>query len=247
MEKRERKEKKNTKAIRRIFTGLICAALIFIGVFLWFFVFEITPLPMGGREQAAEATPAPTATPEPAPTPEPTLHIPKPEVNIYTAKLWVGEETIRGSMRLHYINNGADTLYSVPFHLYPNTVTPNALTVERLSLDGKEAYYVVDNDKLSVPFAVELAPGEDCVIFMEFTVDLYKGQYGSDGKLEYLLPAAAVYEHGWLMDALPEDVYYTAPASYSIIIEGEASCGMSQSEPGHYYGENMQGLTVTLK
>lgn len=246
MEKRDRKEKKNAKVIRRILTGIICAALIFIGAFLWFFVFEVTPLPKAIKQEAVETTPAPTAAPEPAPEPVPTLYIPKPEVNTYTAKLWAKEETIKGSMRLHYINNGADTLYSVPFHLYPNTVTSDAITVDRLSLDGKEAYYVVDNDKLNVPLAVELMPGEDCVIFVEFTVNLYKGQYGSDGKLMYLLPAAAVYEHDWLLDARPEDVNYTAPATYSIIIEGEASCGMPQSEEGHYYGENMQGLTVIL-
>ncbi len=226
--------------------GLICAALILVGAYLWFFVFELTPLPMGMKEETMETTPAPTATPEPEPTPEPTPYIPKPEVNIYTAKLWVGEETLRGSMRLHYINNGADTLYSIPFHLYPNTITPSAFKIDSLSLDGKETYYVVDNDKLNVPLAVELAPGDDCVIFMEFDVDLYAGEYGADGKLEYILPAAAVYEHGWLLDALPEDVYYTAPASYSVIIEGEASCSLPQVDMGCYYGENMQGLTVVL-
>ena len=246
MEKRERKEKKNSRTLRRVLTGLICAALIFGGAYLWFFVFEITPLPMAMNKEAAQATPAPTATPEPEPTPHPTLYIPKPEVNTYTAKLWVEKQAVRGSLRLHYINTANETVYSVPFHLYPNTVTPNALAVERLSLDGKEAYYVVDNDKLNVPLAVELAPGEDCVIFMDFTADLYAGEYGADGKLEYLLPAAAVYENGWLLDAVPEDVYYTAPASYSVIIEGEAFCGMAQSEMGYYYGENMQGLTVTL-
>lgn len=246
MEKRDRKERKHGKKSRGLLIGLICAALILVGAYLWFFVFELTPLPMGVKEETVETTPVPTATPEPEPTPEPTPYIPKPEVNIYTAKLWVGEETLRGSMRLHYINNGADTLYAVPFHLYPNTVTPNALSVKSLSLDGKETYYVVDNDKLNVPLAVELAPGDDCVIFMEFDVDMYAGDYGDDGKLEYLLPAAAVYEHGWLLEAQPADVYYTAPATYSIIIEGEASCGLPQTETGHYYGENVQGLTLTL-
>ena len=246
MEKRERKERKHGKKSRGLFIGLICAALILVGAYLWFFVFEVTPLPMGTKEEAVEATPVPTATPEPEPTPEPTPDIPKPEVNIYTAKLWVEEETVKGSLRLHYINTTNETIYSVPFHLYPNTLSPDALTVERLSLDGKETYFVVDNDKLNVPLAVELAPGEDCVIFMEFDVDLYAGEYGADGKLEYLLPAAAVYEHGWLLDALPGDVSYTAPGSYSVIIEGEASCGMPQVDMGCYYGENQQGLTVIL-
>ncbi|MBQ7091760.1 MAG: hypothetical protein IJN83_03820 [Clostridia bacterium] len=193
-----------------------------------------------------EPTPVPTPTPEPSPTPEPTLFIPKPEVNIYTARISVGAETVHGCLRVHYVNTGTDTIYSVPFHLYPNTITPSAFKIDSLSLDGKETYYVVDNDKLNVPLAVELAPGEDCVIFMEFDVDLYAGEYGADGKLEYILPAAAVYEHGWLLEAQPADVYYTAPASYSVIIEGEASCGLPQTETGHYYGENMQGLTVVL-
>ena len=246
MEKRDRKERKHGKKSRGLFIGLICAALMLVGAYLWFFVFEVTPLPMGTKEEAVEATPVPTATPEPEPTPEPTPYIPKPEVNIYTAKLWVGEETVKGSLRLHYINTANETIYSVPFHLYPNTLSPDVLTVERLSLDGKETYFVVDNDKLNVPLAVELAPGEDCVIFMEFDVDLYAGEYGADGKLEYLLPAAAVYEHGWLLDALPGDVSYTAPGSYSVIIEGEASCGMPQVDMGCYYGENQQGLTVIL-
>ena len=245
MEKRERKDRKHAKKGKGLLIGILCAALILGGAYLWFFVLEVTPLPMA-KQEPIEATPEPTATPEPEPTPEPTPHIPKPEVNIYTGKLIVEEEAIKGSMRLHYINNGADTLYAIPFHLYPNTVTPNAMAVKKLSLDGKEAYFTADNDKLNVPLAVELVPGEDCIIYMEFTVDLYAGEYGADGKLAYLLPAAAVYENGWMLEAMPGDVAYTAPATYSVIIEGEASCGMPQREDGYYYGENQQGLTVTL-
>ena len=138
MEKRDRKERKHGKKSRGLLIGLICAALILVGAYLWFFVFEVTPLPMGRKGEAVEATPVPTVTPEPELTPEPTPYIPKPEVNIYTAKLWVGEETVKGSLRLHYINTANETIYSVPFHLYPNTLSPDVLTVERLSLDGKE-------------------------------------------------------------------------------------------------------------
>ncbi len=247
MENRERKDKKHKKSRRGLLLGLVFAGLILGGAYLWFFVLEISPLPWAPRVEQAEAVPVPTAAPEPEPTPEPTLYIPKPEVNIYTARLWAEEESIGGSLLVHYINTASDTIYSVPFHLYPNTVTPEALRVERLSLDGKEAYYVMDGDILNVPLAVELAPGEDCTIYMEFAVDLYGGEYGEDGELAYLLPAVGVYENGWLMDALPGDTAYTAPATYSVIVEGEAACGIFESEPGHYYGENLQGLTVTLE
>ena len=247
MEKREIKAKKHKKSRRSIWLALILAALILAAAYLCFFVFEIMPLPWAKSTEAVETTPAPTATPEPEPTPQPTLYIPKPEVNMYTAKLWAEEESIRGGLRVHYINTAADTIYSVLFHLYPNTVTPGALSVNRLTLAGKEAYYVMDGDKLNVPMAVELAPGEDCAIYMEFEVDLYEGEYGEDGKLGYLLPAVGVYENGWLMDALPGDAAFTAPATYSVIVEGEAECGIPESEPGHYYGENLQGLTVTLE
>lgn len=246
MEKRERKDGKYVKKGKGLWIGLICAALILGGAYLWFFVFEITDLPIGRQEAVIEATPMPTATLETEPAPEPTPYIPKPEVNIYTARLMAEEKTMRGSLRLHYINNAQETIYSVPFHLYPNTVTPNAMTVKRLSLDGKEAYFVAEGDRLNVPLAVELAPGEDCVIYMEFIVDLYAGEYGADGKLEYVLPAAAVYENGWRLDALPGDAAYTAPATYSVIIEGEASCAISKTQEGYYYDENQQGLTVAL-
>lgn len=249
MEKRERKEKNTGKILRRIIVCIICAALLAVGLFLWFFVFEVTPLPQRMQDSLypPEPTPVPTPTPEPSPTPEPTVYIPKPEVNIYTARISVGAETVHGCLRVHYVNTGTDTIYSVPFHLYPNTVTPGVFTVNGLSLDGKEAYYVLQEDVLSVPLVMELLPGEDCVIYIDFTVNLYAGAYGKDGKLSHLLPAAAVYENDWMLDAAPEDVYYTAPAAYSIIIEGEADCGLPRSGDGCYYGENVQGLTITLK
>lgn len=250
MEKRERKEKKQRKKGRGVLPWLIGAALLVGAVYLWFFVLKVTPLPEGisAALYPPEATPMPTATPEPEaePTPEPTIHIPKPEVNIYTAKLAVAEGTVQGGLRVHYINTASDTIYSVLFHLYPNTVTPRAFAVKELSLDGKQAYFTQEEDILNVPLAVELMPGEDCVIYMEFEANLYAGEYGQDGKLSYLLPAAGVYENGWLMDAEPADVAYTAPATYSVIVEGEASCGLPESEPGHYYGENVQGLSVML-
>ena len=218
-----------------------------MAVCLWFLAVGAVPLPGALRE--AEATPAPVTTPEPTPevTPEPAIYIPKPEVNIYTARLIRNESIIEGSLRVHYVNNTSDTLFAVPFHLYPNSVTPGAMKVQQLSLDGKKAYFTIDQDLLSVPLVMELAPGDTCVIYMDFTVDMYLGDYGRDGKLQYVLPAAGVYENGWLLDALPEDVAYTAPSTYSVIIEGDAVCSMPESSPGHYYGENMQGLTVTLK
>lgn len=242
MEKRERIQKRKKRPVWLWLIG----GLLVLAVCLWFFVFK------GAAEKEAEAiqpAEAAAATPEPTPevTPEPTIYIPKPEVNIYTARLIRNESIIEGSLRVHYVNNTSDTLFAVPFHLYPNSVTPGAMKVQQLSLDGKKAYFTIDQDLLSVPLVMELAPGDTCVIYMDFTVDMYLGDYGRDGKLQYVLPAAGVYEHGWLLDAVPEDVAYTVPSTYSVIIEGDAVCSMPESSPGHYYGENMQGLTVTLK
>ncbi len=247
MEKRERKQNKKKRSVWLwIILGLLIAA-----VCLWFFVFDIAPLPkaLESALNPAEVTPAPTATPEPTsePTPEPTIYIPRPEVNVYTAKLTRQESIMQGSLRVHYLNNTSDTVFAVPFHLYPNSITPGVLKVQELSLDGKKAYFTIEEDLLNVPLAVELAPDEDCVIYMEFTIDMYLGDYGRDGRLPYILPAVGVYENGWLTDALPEDVTYTAPSTYSVIIEGDAVCSLPESAPGHYYGENIQGLTVTLK
>lgn len=242
MEKRERIQKKKKRPVWLWVIG----GLLVLAVCLWFFVFNTTSLI---KDESSAESPAPVTTPEPTPevTPEPTIYIPKPEVNIYTARLIRNESIIEGSLRVHYVNNTSDTLFAVPFHLYPNSVTPGAMKVQQLSLDGKKAYFTIDEAILNVPLVMELAPGDTCVIYMDFTVDMYLGDYGRDGKLQYVLPAAGVYENGWLLDALPGDVAYTAPSTYSVIIEGDAVCNMPESSPGHYYGQNMQGLTVTLK
>lgn len=251
MEKREKKIRKKQNRKRPLWGWLICAAVIICGIYVWFLGAKITPLPSAVQEKLypVEETPLPEATPEPAPelTPEPTLYIPKPEVSIYTAKLTVGEGIIYGSMQLHYVNSGEDTLYAIPLHLYPNTVTPDVLKVNKLSLDGKEAYFKVDGDILNVPLAVELEQGDDCVIYMEFSVDFYAGEYGGERMLPYVLPAAGVYENGWITDAAPEDVTFTAPAVYSVIIEGDVEeCSIPKAGEGYYYGENVQGLSITL-
>lgn len=249
---RERKEKKRGGRGRGIWLGLLCAALIIGGAYLWFFVLKITPLP--GRVQEAlyppEETPAPVITPEPQPTPEPTLYIPGPDVSIYTAKLKAEEGMVSGSLQLHYVNTAGNTIYAVPLHIYPNSVTPGIFEVKSLSLDGKRAYYTLEEDVLTVPLAMEIAPGGDCVIYMDFEIDTAAGEYGREEhgevQLAYLLPAAAVYENGWLTDAEPHGVSYTAPAVYSVIMDGTVQCSVPTAEQGHFYGENIQGFSVTL-
>ena len=248
---RERKEKKRGRG-RAVWLGLLCAVLLGAGIYLWSFLQKGKPLPQGeDGGHSVEQTPVLTAAPEPRPTPEPTLYIPAPQVSIYTAVLSVEEGEVRGSLQLHYVNTGEDTIFAVPLHIYPNSVTPDIFRVNSLSLNGKRAYYTLAEDLLTVPLAMELAPGEDCVIYMDFSIDLAAGEYGSNEhgevQLAYLLPAAAVYENGWLTDAEPHDVSYTAPGTYSVIMQGAAQCSVPGAEQGYYYGENIQGFSVTLE
>ncbi|MDD6044430.1 MAG: hypothetical protein PUC76_02085 [Clostridia bacterium] len=261
MEQRERKERKENRKEKRQakggfkpWHGLLIIALLMGLVYAWFFLLKITPLPERIQNvlYPTETAPLPAATPELSPTPEPTTAIPKPDVSIYTAKLTVEQQTIYGSMRLHYVNNSADTLYSIPLHLYPNTLSPDTVTVQRLSLNGISAYYTVEGDILEVPLALEIEPGGDCVIYAEFTVNLTGSSYGRliSGKRElpYILPAAGVYENGWLTDATMDQLTYTAPATYSVMVEGAvSSASIPEAEPGHFYGENAQGVTITLR
>lgn len=246
MEKRERKEIKRRKKSRSLWLWLILAGLIICaGIYLWFDPYGVELL---GGDEPLEASPlaiSPEPTPEPAPTPEPEPDIPRPQVCLYTARLSLEEEAIYGSLRIHYINTGDATIFAVPFHLYPNTQSADALTITRLALDGREAFFTHQDGLLNVPLVVELAPGEDCVIFMELRLDI-SDDYREGHSLPYALPAVAVYENGWLTDVAPQDAGYTLPASYSLILGEGLSCDLTETEPGYYYGENLQGLTLTI-
>ena len=247
MEKRERKLKIKPKAKRGPGKWVIWAVVGLAAAVLLFFAFRIisTPEAANPLEVTPELTPAPT--PEPTPEPEPTLQIPKPEVSIYTAKLSIGEDVIQGSMQLHYVNNSGDTLFAIPFHLYPNTLVPDTLQVKEVSLDGRRAYFTVEEDVLNVPLVMELEQGEDCMVYVNFTLNLATGAYGGK-RLTHVLPVAAVYENGWMTDTAPEDAAYTAPAIYSVIIDGAVEeCSIPKGEDGYYYGENAQGLSITLE
>lgn len=242
-------EKKHGKKRRGLWPWLICIVVLAAAAYLWFGVYGVELLndESGAEPREASVLPEPEAlAPQDTPQPEPTISIPVPEVCLYTARLTLEEQRLYGGLRIHYVNTAEDTLYAIPFHLYPNTLSPGALNISRLSLDGKAAYFIQDGALLTVPMVVELAPGEDCVIYMELELDL-SGEYGSTDRLELALPAAAVYENEWLTDALPEDAGYTAPATYSVMLTGDVLCPLEETEPGHYYGENIQGMSLELK
>lgn len=249
MEKWEKHEKKHGKKRRGLWPWLVCIGVLAAAAYLWFGVYGVELLHDEAQPEPGEASALPeleTPAPQDTPQPEPTISIPAPQVCLYTARLTMEEQRLYGGLRIHYVNTSGETLYAIPFHLYPNTVSPGTLNISRLSLDGRAAYFVQDGALLTVPMAVELAPGEDCVIYMELEFDL-SGEYGSGGRLELALPAAAVYENEWLTDALPGDAGYTAPATYSVMLTGDVRCPLDETGPGHYYGENLQGLSLELE
>lgn len=123
------------------------------------------------------------------------------ERNLYEAVLRIDPQTgtLKGQLRLHYLNNTEDTLHELKLWLYPNalaaaaeaeaqaspapspspavTGTPaptatHCLTLTDLTLNGETAYYTLSEDGalLSIPLSADLLPGEQATLYLSYSI-----------------------------------------------------------------------------
>lgn len=243
-----RRRKKRMRAYRVAGIALACAlsALVFWSLYRRAQPVS-SPAAMGSPTPAGETAPLPTTaapqtvTPAAAPSPSPTApRTPLPTLplrpsqlprSLYQGSLSITEEQAEGALSLTYVNNGAETLYSLYLHLYPNTQVPGSLTIEAVSLDGVQAYYMLEDEgtRLCVPLVTELRSGEAARLFLRFMVKIPKYGFGlalaGSGSLPLLcvFPTAAVYENGWVTEATadPSRIDYAPLADWRLLIQSE--------------------------
>ncbi len=250
---------------------ILAAALLLLaaGGILYWVLRGPSPSPLGSPAPVASPSPSP-ASPSPAPSASPARSTPSPrpiqalgaaglERSLYQASLTIGEEEASGALSLTYVNNGLETLYVLYFHLYPNTQGADSLVIQSVSLNGTAAYhtYTEDGTILCVPLLNELHTGDAARIYLEFTVQVPAGGYGPPAAQEEetplwgLMPSAALYENGWVLEAAPEDVRFGPVADWRVDItsqrtpalasgtveplsEGRWLCSLTAATPGLY-------------
>lgn len=210
---------------------------------------------MLGEEKAPQEEqpllPEVIATPEPTPTPE--IEIPAPDTSIYTARLKADRESssVEGELRLHYVNNALDTVYSIKLHLTPNAMAPGSMTVTEVYLDDRAAYFTAEGAELNIPLALELETGKSCTVFIKYRLNVSTA-YGGGGQswnLPGAVPVAMAYENGWLTEVPMGDVAYSPTARYRVTVEGasDADSNLEEKDEMCFVSEAAQGFDVVMK
>ena len=159
-------------------------------------------------------------------TPVPTLPLQKSPLarSLYQGALALEDGMAQGRVSLHYVNNGLDTLYAVYLHLHANTLAPDSMAIQDVTLNGVRAYYTLsaDGGTLCVPLVNELRPGEGARIYVQFSLDSRALEAGQESMLAGLpfnpFPTAAVYENGWLLDVAPGQAGFAPLADWRLCI-----------------------------
>ena len=241
--KSRRRRKKNTAWIWAVVIA-VCA-----GIIAYFGASMLKEEP--AEEVSEPLLPEIIATPEPTPTPKPNIIA--PDTSLYTARLEANREenTVDGELRLHYVNNALETLYSVKLHLTPNAMAPGSLMVTEVYLNDRGAYFTASGAELNIPLALELEQGESCELFIKYKLNISSAYGGGGGSwnLPGAIPCAMAYENGWLADVPLGDVAYSPAARYRVVVEGakDADSSIEEKDSMYFVSEAAQGFDVVLK
>lgn len=136
--------------------------------------------------------------------------------------------TVRGMMRLTYVNKSEDTLYSIVLRIHANDVEPNCTKISSVAADGvTTAYTLSEGDKLlTVSLPHEIGPNEQTQVFLRFEISVPEtsSRFGINSTgcmMGNALPIAAMYENGaWRTEAYltAGDSFYSRTSDYRVAL-----------------------------
>ncbi len=136
--------------------------------------------------------------------------------------------TLRGMMRLTYVNKSEDTLYNIVLRIHANDVEPDCTKISSVSADGVTAAYTLSEGGklLTVSLPHEIAPDEQAQLFLRFemTVPETSSRFGINSTgcmLGNALPIAAMYENGaWRTESYIGigDSFYSRTSDYKVAL-----------------------------
>ncbi len=170
-----------------------------------------------------------------------------PDASIYHISVTIGEElrSLQGQERIRYTNQETEPLDEIHFQLYPNMLG-GSVQIRAASVNDVPVLAVLEsgNTALRLPLASPLQPGENCVLQLDFTVNLPTEPGGNYGLLGYMndiltldgfYPSIPVYDaQGWhagpvqpnadttFNDASFYRVQVQAPESLVLVASGRA-------------------------
>jgi len=168
-----------------------------------------------------------------------------PGASVYHLDLEIAADLahLQGRQEVKYTNREAGPLDEIYFRLFPN-LAEGSTTISALRVNGEnvEPNYEFENSAMRVSLSPTLGPGEEVVIWIEFSVEIPSaegGNYGTFAFLDEVLALAHFYplipvydDEGWNVEIAPQigDVIYadssfylvrlTAPAQVTLVGSG---------------------------
>ncbi|MED3501943.1 M1 family metallopeptidase [Brevibacillus agri] len=168
-------------------------------------------------------------------------------------------------------NTSADPWNELVLYFIPNMFTennnpklhePSKISIDRISIDGNEARFTLDKDKLTVPLNKELVPNRVVVAEVSYQFTLPEGglRFTKSNGNYYLAqwyPMIATYRDGWNKRdfRLKGETYHTAfsnfkikydiPKNFTIVTTSEEDLYPSKSQ-GHIEANNAKEFFIAI-
>ncbi|MCL4560473.1 MAG: M1 family metallopeptidase [Chloroflexi bacterium] len=182
-----------------------------------------------------------------------------PGASVYHIDLSIGSDltSLNGLEEVRYTNNETVSLNEIYFRLYPN-LFGGSIEISHLEVDGTTAPSSLEqkNSALRIPLSPPLAPGQEAIISMDFSVRVPTEAGGNYNTFSYnndvlalaqFYPLIPVYDaSGWHIEIPPNygDVTYTDASFF--VVRLTATSDLTVAASGMQVAQENSGAKQTL-